>query len=71
MADEQVGMTRLLHLIQAEYRESPGLNLTKQQMQRLWGLEPRLCDELLEQLLRAHVLRPTAGGTFVSYTVCH
>jgi hypothetical protein len=28
-----------LQLIQSEYREIPGLHLTKPQVQRLWGLE--------------------------------
>ena len=36
-----------LRLIEAEYLEMPGLNLTKPQVQRLWALEPRLCDAVL------------------------
>ena len=42
----------------------PGLHLTKPQVQRLWGLDPVMCDSLLETLLRAHFLRKTARETF-------
>jgi len=41
-----------LQLIQAEYREMPGLSLTKPQMQRLWGLDRATCDALLARLDR-------------------
>ena len=40
-----------LQLIQGEYLESPGLNLTKPQVQRLWGLDPLTCDALLDELV--------------------
>jgi len=36
-----------LALIEAEYRESPGLSLTKAQARRLWGLDPGTCDALM------------------------
>ena len=51
---------------QAEYREMPGLNLTKLQMQRLWGLESFVCDALIDALVAARVLRRTVSGTYVA-----
>ena len=56
-------MTRWLELIQAEYREMPGLSLKKPQVQRLWGLEAFVCDALVDALVAARVLRPTIGGS--------
>jgi hypothetical protein len=39
-----------LQIIQGEYLEMPGLQLTKPQVQRLWGLDPATCDALLDTL---------------------
>lgn len=57
--------------IQAEYREMPGLMLTRSQMQRLWGLGPDVCDPLIGSLVAAHVLRRTANGSFVAFSSAH
>lgn len=57
-----------LHLIQAEYREMPCLNLTKPQMQRLWGLERHVCDALVDALVQARVLRRRLDGAYVAVT---
>jgi hypothetical protein len=54
-----------LELIQSEYREIPGLNLTKPQFQRLWGLDPVLCDSLLNALVDARFLRRTPAAGYV------
>jgi hypothetical protein len=54
-----------LQRIQTEYRALPGLNLTERQAQRLLGLEPTLCERVLEALVSAHVLARTREGTFV------
>jgi hypothetical protein len=54
-----------LQRIQAEYRALPGLSLTGRQAQRLFGLEPTLCERVLEALVSAHVLARTREGTFV------
>jgi hypothetical protein len=55
----------LLQLIQSEYREIPGLNLTKPQIQRFWGLAPDRCDALLDALVDARVLRRTRTDGYV------
>jgi hypothetical protein len=54
-----------LQLIRAEYLESPGLRLTKAQVQRLWGLDPGVCETLLTTLVRAGFLRRTRDAAYV------
>ena len=56
-----------LNRIQAEYREMPGLSLTQEQMQRLWGFEAHSCETLIDALLAARILRRTANGRFIAY----
>ena len=70
MTAEQSTIHDWLRLIQAEYLEMPGLRLTKPQIQRLWRLEPHVCEALIDELVAADFLRKThqeayvlAGGT--------
>ena len=65
MTPDQRSMARWFQLIGSEYGEMPGLSLTKPQMQRLWGLEPDVCDLLVDALVAARVLRRTADDTYV------
>lgn len=52
-----------IELIRAEYREVPGLHLTRPQVQRLWGLAPETCDRVLDELVRSNFLkRSTRNG---------
>jgi hypothetical protein len=51
-------------LIQAEYREMPGLRLTKPQVRRLWGLDPQTCDRVLDVLVTSAVLKKTPCETY-------
>lgn len=60
-------VTRMADLIRAEYREMPGLCLTKPQMQRLWNLDAFICDVLVDALMLTRVLRKTRDGAFVSF----
>ena len=62
---ERTAATDWVHLIQAEYLEMPGLQLTKPQVRRLWGLEDRTCDAVLEQLLAMHFLKRTPLDAYV------
>jgi hypothetical protein len=64
----QSGVIGWLDLIQAEYREIPGLSLNKRQMQRLWGFDALVCDALLDALVAARVLRRTVRDTYVVYS---
>jgi hypothetical protein len=54
-----------LQLIRAEYVESPGLCLTKSQVQRLWGVDPVAAETLLAALVDAKFLRCTRQGAYV------
>lgn len=67
MGEPPIGVTKLLDVIEAEYREMPCLSLTKPQMQRLWGLEAFACDAVVDALITAHVLRKTTAGTYVAF----
>ena len=57
--------TDWIHLVQAEYLEMPGLQLNKAQVRRLWGLEDRTCEAVLEQLQAMHFLRRTERDLYV------
>jgi DNA-binding IclR family transcriptional regulator len=54
-----------LEIIRAEYLEIPGLNLTKPQIQRLWGLDAPTCDALLDSLVEGGFLRRTSSNVYV------
>jgi len=57
--------TDWVHLVQAEYLEMPGLQLTRAQVCRLWGLEHRVCDAVLAELQSIHFLRRNARDLYV------
>jgi hypothetical protein len=65
MTAEESSVTEWLRLIQAEYLEIPGLRLTKPQVQRLWGLDPRMCDALLDRLMATNFLMRTRRDAYV------
>jgi hypothetical protein len=65
MTVEEATTTDWLRLIQAEYREVPGLHLTRPQMRRLWGLDDRLCDQVIAALVSSDFLRETPRRGFV------
>jgi hypothetical protein len=58
-------MTEWLSIIQAEYRESPGLRLTKLQVRRMWNLDHSTCDAVLAELEAARFLRRTLKDAYV------
>jgi hypothetical protein len=53
--------SRLCPIIRAEFDEMPGLNLTLPQAARLWGVEPWLCRDALEMLVKEGVLAKLEG----------
>jgi hypothetical protein len=65
MAAEQMDIRAWLALIQAEYRESPGLSLTKAQAQRLWGLDAVTCEALMAALEETKFLRRTEANRYI------
>ena len=52
-------------LIRAEYLETPGLALTKAQVERLWGLDAVVSEALLAALVDVKFLRRTVRDTYV------
>ena len=58
-------LTDWLRLIQAEYREMPGLKLTKPQARKLWGLEAKTCDALFESLTASRFLVRTPADAYM------
>ena len=63
MTDKRAGVDdALLQRVYAEFLEMPGLRLTSQQAQRLWGLDESACRRLLDHLVDANFLcRPGHG----------
>lgn len=54
-----------VRLVRSEYLESPGLRLTRSQMQRLWTLDDALCEAVLQVLVGRQFLRRTADGGYM------
>src|SRR5258706_15180427 len=52
----------LEQLIRAEYDDMPGHCLSRAQIQRLWVLEPAVCDGALRSLVDAGYLRQARNG---------
>jgi hypothetical protein len=55
---------RLVRRIWGEYKEQPGLSLTRAQARRLWALDEATCAELLETLSEAKLLFRDACGRY-------
>jgi hypothetical protein len=52
--------------IRGEYREMPGLRLTVPQACRLWQIDARTCETLLDQLVRDAFLAKTDHGAYIA-----
>ncbi len=65
VADTQPMIAEWLQRIRAEYQEVPGLNLTRRQVQRFWGLDAVTADTLLDALESAKFLRRTRTDGYV------
>ena len=59
---------RILERLRAEYLEMPGMKLTIEQIQRLCGIEPRMCKPVLDALVKVSFLRLNSDGTYVRLT---
>jgi hypothetical protein len=53
-----------LQIIRGEFQEMPGLQLTRSQAQRLWGVDASTCDALLDELVSSRFLKRTHSGTY-------
>jgi hypothetical protein len=65
MSRDQDSVRDWLPLIRAEYLEMSDLKLTRPQVQRLWALQPDVCDALLEALVAADFLKVTREHAYV------
>jgi hypothetical protein len=52
-------------LIRGEYLGIPGLHLTRDQVQHLWGLERHTCDRLLASLVGSRFLDCNRADEYV------
>lgn len=55
----------LLRRIRAEYSEMPGLRLTLEQAQRLFGVPRQACARLLDALVADRLLTSLPDGTYM------
>ena len=65
MVSVQPRVERFLKIVQSEYREMPGLHLTKPQMRRFLGVDVMTCDLVLELLERQKFLKRTPNDDYV------
>ena len=61
-------LAALLQRVREEYREMPGLRLTKAQATRLFGVAPSVCGAVLRALVMEDFLSRTGDGLFVQST---
>jgi hypothetical protein len=52
----------LLRAIAGEYREMPGMRLTRAQFRRLWSLDSMECEDVLRELIARGDLREGHDG---------
>ena len=64
MVHSTTSMGRWLDIIRSEFREMPGMALTDQQFQRLWGLDRATMDEAIRTLMDGHFLIRTRDGRY-------
>ena len=62
---DQPDVSDWLTRIQAEYREMPGLQLTEDQMRRLWGLDAPTCAVIIAALTGSGFLCETPKHVYV------
>ena len=61
-------LAALLQLVREEYRKMPGLELTKPQAMRLFGVAPSVCAAMFRALVMEDFLSRTGDGLFVRST---
>jgi hypothetical protein len=62
------GITRLLHRVRSEFLEMPGLRLTPAQAARLWAVDRRTSQQILEGLTVAGFLFRNREGAYLRAT---
>ena len=61
-------LAALLQQVREQYRETPGLKLTKPQATRLFGVAPSVCAAMLRALVMENFLSRAGDGLFVRST---
>jgi hypothetical protein len=61
-------ITDVIQRITAEYLEMPGLRLKTEQVQRLCGIEPTMCQTVLDALVTAKFLCVKPDGHYARLT---
>jgi hypothetical protein len=59
----QMNIEHLAIRVRAEFQEMPGLRLTVRQAERLWGLAPDVCAQVVDVLVSRAILK-RHGDTF-------
>jgi hypothetical protein len=62
-------LAALLERVRTQYRDMPGLKLTKPQATRLFGVAPSVCATMLRALVMENFLSRTGEGLFVRTTI--
>jgi hypothetical protein len=60
-----IRLQSVVQYMRGEFLESPGLRLTRKQIQRLWNLDTEDCRVAVQNLLDVRFLREGRDGTFV------
>jgi hypothetical protein len=63
------GMTPLLHRVRSEFLEMPGLRLTPAQAARLWAVDRRTLERLLDGLTMTGFLLKNREGAYLRVSV--
>ncbi len=61
-------MTHTIDRLRAEFLEMPGLRLTVKQVQRLCGIDGKVCQRVLDALVARRFLRVHHDGTYSRLT---
>jgi hypothetical protein len=66
LTDEPL-LAERLRVVRAEYLEVPGMQLTKAEIQRLWGLDAQTCNALVGTLVASRFLRLTRHDRYARF----
>ena len=65
MRDAALSEQEWIQIIRGEFLEIPGLRLTRDQVQRLWGLDDDTCHAVIIALTGAGILKQTQAGAYI------
>jgi hypothetical protein len=64
VAGPAIGVPLLAQRLTAMYQEMPGMRMSAADAARLAGLDPAVCEDILEGLADVHFLKRGHDGTF-------